>query len=283
MKRGSWLAAIGSICALMGLYLTYIYTGADGLRTEVYEPLYQEVSTVQQSLPWNSLDKEIPSNVFDNLNRSGKALRIPKSLRLKLQQVYSKSLAARAHVSPLTRKIEILVPDYIRGIRTERDDKVWSAKTVEQLNRQMDLRGLGGVYFQLQFSHSGHSIAIDRRDPAHPRVAQPASLTWEINDWISFPHSAVELERGWPDQPAYLEFDPRNETWMYRITREDLTRKHLGLQQFLQPIYVKLAADPDFQLLVSIENEVLKPLKDVNQMLAERVDQPKRLRDLVDY
>src|SRR5260370_25826031 len=103
---------------------------------------------------------------------------MPKSLRVELQEVYEKGGESWSHLFPVLQRVEILVPERIRQIRSAADDTAWTQKTVGQLNREIDLRGLGGVYARFQFQHTGHSFAVDQRDPAHPRVSQPAGVTW---------------------------------------------------------------------------------------------------------
>ena len=94
------------------------------------------------------------------------------------------------------------------------------------------------------------------------------------------PKSVSDIEKVWK-QDSYLEFHPKLERWFYRITGEDLARNHLSLKEFLQPLYVKLSDDSDFQQLASHEKEALELTKDLKQKLAERVDTPKKLRDLI--
>jgi hypothetical protein len=276
-----WAWFIGlPLLGLLGLYFTYTYTGADGLRTEIYEPLYEEVGTMERCLQSNVLEQGFTSQTYASLQKTGKLSRVPKSLRDDLQEVYSKGGESWGHLFPVLHRVEILVPERIRQIRSADDDTAWTQKTVEQLNREIDLRGLGGVYARFQFQHTGHSFAIDQRDPAHPRVSQPAAVTWDTNDWLNYPKSVDDIEKVWK-QDAYLEFHPKLEYWFYRITGEDLERNHLSLREFLQPTYLKLSEEPDFQQLSSREKEALELTKNLKQKLAERVETPKKLRDLI--
>jgi len=279
--RKLWASIIGlPIIGIVGLYLTYTYTGADGLRTEVYEPLYEEVGKIENCLQANVLEQGFTSPTYEALQKTGKLERIPKSLRAELQDAYAKSGTSWGYLLPVLHRIEILTPDQIKQVRTPGDDVEWTQKTVKQLNRELDLRGLGGVYARFQFQHTGHSFAIDQRDPAHPKISEPAAVTWQVNDWLGYPKSAEDVDSLW-NQVSYLEFDPKVETWIYRITREDLDRKHFSLQEFLKPVYVRLSADADFQQLVSGEREALQLIRDLKQTLAERVKTPKELRDLI--
>jgi hypothetical protein len=279
--RTFWAWVIGlPLLGFLSVYFTYTYTGADGLRTEIYEPLYEEVGTMERCLQSNVLEQGFTSQTYSALQKTGKLVRVPKSLRDELQEVYAKGGESWGHLFPVLHRVEILIPERVRQIRNAEDDAAWTQKTVEQLNREMDLRGLGGIYARFQFQHTGHSFAIDQRDPTHPKVSLPAGVRWDANDWLSYPKSVDDIEKVWK-QDAYLEFHPKLEIWLYRITGEDLARNHLSLKEFLQPTYVKLSDDPDFQQLASREKDTLELTKDLKQKLAERVDTPKKLRDLI--
>src|SRR6266852_6756301 len=87
--RSFWAKVIGfPLLALVGLYFTYTYTGADGLRTEMYEPLYEEIGTMERCLQSNVIEQEFTSQTYSALQKTGKLARIPKSLRVELQEVY---------------------------------------------------------------------------------------------------------------------------------------------------------------------------------------------------
>jgi hypothetical protein len=268
------------LLGLLGAYFTYAYTGADGLRTEIYEPLYEEIGTMERCLESNVLEQTFTSQTYNALQKTGKLERIPKSLRDELQEVYAKDGESSSHLLPVLHRVEMMIPERVRQIRSADDDAAWTQKTVERLNRELDLRGMGGIYARFQFQHTGHSFVIDQRDHTHPRVDEPAGITWDANDWLKYPNSADDMEKMWK-QDTYLEFHPKFNVWFYRITGEDLTRNHLSLKDFLQPTYLKLSGDQDFQQLASHEKDALELTKDLKQKLAQRVGTPKKLRDLI--
>src|SRR5713226_222409 len=182
--RTFWARVIGlPLLGLLGLYFTYAYAGAEGLRTEIYEPLYEEVGTIERCLQSNVLEQEFISKTYSALQKTGKLERVPKSLRDELQEVYVKGGESWSHLLPLLHRVEMLIPERVRQIRSADDDAAWTQKTVEQLNRELDLRGMGGIYARFQFQHTGHSCVVDHRDPLHPRVAEPAGVRWDANDW----------------------------------------------------------------------------------------------------
>src|SRR2546427_12398885 len=78
------------LLGILGLYFTYTYTGADGLRTEIYEPLYEEVGMMERCLQSNVLEQGFTSQTYTALQKTGKLSRVPKSLRDELQDVYAK-------------------------------------------------------------------------------------------------------------------------------------------------------------------------------------------------
>jgi len=89
--RTFWAWVIGlPLLGFLSLYLTYTYTGADSLRTEIYEPLYEEVGTLEQCLQSNVLEQGFTSQTYNALQKTGKLARVPKSLRDELQEVYAK-------------------------------------------------------------------------------------------------------------------------------------------------------------------------------------------------
>ncbi len=131
------------------------------------------------------------------------------------------------------------------------------------------------------FNHSGISPSLDVRDMAHIKIASPGTVTWLVGDWMEFPNSASQIADIWRDT-YYLGFDEKNESWNYRITHEDLTRSHITLEGFLKPTYQVLAGDPEFQQLLR-GNQIARDLfQEVRSSLANRIEQPKHLTDLID-
>ena len=174
------------------------------------------------------------------------------------------------------------MPGIIAALRTETDDRAWAEKTVTRLNADA-ASGLNQGSFPLAtftFNHTGMSPALDVRDPDHPKIASPGSITWLIADWIAFPDSAAQVTNIWRDT-YFLAFDEKLEVWNYRITRDDLTNRHQTLEQFLRPTYQVLAADPEFRQLLASHKAALELCAEVKASLEDRVDQPKQLKDLI--
>jgi hypothetical protein len=99
---------------------------------------------------------------------------------------------------------------------------------------------------------------------------------------MDFPKSASQVGGIWRSS-YYLGFDEKNESWNYRITHDDLARNHTTLEEFLTPTYHVLASDPEFQQLLRSNQTALDLVKEVKSSLADRVEQPKHLMDLIDF
>jgi hypothetical protein len=132
------------------------------------------------------------------------------------------------------------------------------------------------------FNHTGISPSLDVRDKAHIKIASPGTVTWLVADWMEFPKSASRVADIWRET-YYLGFDEKKESWNYRITHEDLTRSHITLEEFLKPTHQALASDSEFQQLLRSNQTAQDLFEKVKSSLADRVEQPKHLMDLVDF
>lgn len=102
----------------------------------------------------------------------------------------------------------------IKKIRTEAEHKIWTERILVQakFGERIEQRLLHNV--PVSFKHAGRSPAIDNRDPQHPRIGFPDIISWQVNDWMNFPKSALDIGDGWPTN-CFLGFDERNESWYY--------------------------------------------------------------------
>lgn len=269
--------SIGTLVALFVAYQGYVNTGADSLRADVYQPLYSEVNAMDSSLEdVNNFQPGFSSQAFDALTRNGNLGRIPKSLREKIIALCQKAGEAQGHVIPVAHKISVLMPSAIQKIRTEADNKAWVEKALAQLNAESGLSSGSFPMASFSFRHAARSPALDLRDPQHPRIANPGIISWQVNDWMKFPQSAIDVAAIWQNT-WFLGFDERNENWYYLVTHDDLARSHVELRDFLQPAYDRLAGDPDFQQLVQSDKAALDLLRQVRPLLADRVAHPKQI------
>jgi len=231
----------------------------------------------------NNMETKYSSDVYQKLNQNGNFGRIPKSLRTKIDQLYGAEGGAQGCITPIAHEISILMPQVIAKVRNENDDVVWKEKTIAKLNAEAASELNQGSFpmTSFTFNHAGISPSVDMRDPAHYKFSSPGTVLWEVADWMNFPQSASEVEKIWQDT-YFLGFDERAEIWAYRITREDLSKNHTTLEEFLKLTYEAIASDPQFQQLLRDNHTVLKLFESVNSSLADRVKQPKQLRDLID-
>lgn len=284
-KKSLWpKISFGTVLAIIGLYIGYVNTGADSLRTDIYQPLYREIIGMDSAIRSNNMETNYSSDVYQSITKNGDLGRIPKPLRSEITRLYEVEEEARGHVIPVAHKISVLMPDQITKIRTETDDKTWKEKTVADMNMDMasDLNKGSFPMTSFTFNHTGISPSLDIRDKAHPKIASPATVLWEVADWMEFPKTASQVAGIWRTN-SFLSFDERNENWYYRITHDDLTRNHTTLEEFLTPTYQVLIRDADFQQLLRSNQTALELLETVELSLADRVKQPKQLIDLTDF
>src|SRR6266436_6247432 len=211
--------SFGTVLALITMYATYINTGAESLRTEIYQPLYREIGGMDLAVHSNSMGTNYSSEVFETLTRNGSMERIPKSLRSKIIRLYAAQGEARGSTVPVAHKISVLIPQEVAKVRTETDDNVWKERTLAQLNAEA-ASGLNQGSFPMasfSFNHSGISPSLDVRDPAHMKISGPGTVTWLVGDWMEFPKSASQVTDIWR-RTLYLGFDEKKESWNYRIT-----------------------------------------------------------------
>jgi hypothetical protein len=283
-KKSFWRnLSIGTVLGIIGLYLTFVNTGADSLRTDIYQPLYREIVGMDIAIHSNNIGTNYSSDVYQTITKNGNLGRIPKPLRSEIIRLYEAEGEARSHILPVAHKISVLVPEQIAKIRTESDDKAWKEKTVAQLNADMASELSQGSFPMASFSfnHTGIGPSVDVRDPAHLKIASPAAITWLVEDWIEFPKDVSHIADIWQNT-VYLDFDERSESWYYCLTQDDLTRKHTTLQEFLAPTYQILEKDSDFQQLLLSNETGRELLGKVESSLADRVRQPKQLADLIE-
>jgi hypothetical protein len=272
---------IASIGTLTGLYTGYVNYEAASLRSDIYQPLYREVNVMAGVIPANSLEMKYSTESYDKITKDGDILRIPKSLRTKIVNLYKLSSEEHSHIPMMLRLIAYLMPQEITKLRTEADDNTWAEKTVAKLNSE--LKTPAEVYgFAFSMHHAGIGPAINTADLSHMSISFPGSITWQINDWLKFPQSASDVTGFWTNDSS-LRFDDHDEHWYYRITLEDLANHRIGFEQFLRPVYQRLSSESEFQALRRQNNEVTALLEEVQAELTDRVVHPKHLMDLVEF
>ena len=273
------LGILVSLATILSVYFGYVNSGADSLRSELYEPLYAEVVKVEQGLEARTLSYELPDKEFHRLQESGRLERLPRSSREKLQKLYEESGELRVRIVSLTGAIRQDVSRNIRGLRTEADDQKWFDDAMRRTKAAEVSQDSSILSFT--FRHAGRGPVVDSQDPKGPRVVFYGGPTWQINDWIEYPESVQKVEQNW-NELQFLYFDDTEDVWYRRITRHDLLMHRLTLSEFLKRIHEKLLSDPDFDRLKRID-ATRALAKNLKTTLADRIQQPKRLADLFDW
>jgi hypothetical protein len=278
---GTVKALLATGLPLLALYLTYKYTGADDLRTKIYQPLYSEVAGIEESLQANSTEKPVVNSSLQSVKRSGDFGRMPRDLQTRIGEAYTRAEGIGSDVPLVTQQIQRLVSARLMDLRTEEGDHTWHRNATKRLEEEQASRQGISPMVTFTFSHSGRSRGIEIRDPKNPKVSSPGGPTWVINDWIGYPSSVAAIESLFKEND-FLYFDEVRDEWYYRLTREDLRRHGLDLRQFLKPLHAALLENPHFQNLLKNEPQTLTLIKAAKEELADRVGTPKRIRDLID-
>lgn len=273
---------IGVVVAVAGLVLTYKLTGADELRSKLYQPLYADMTKLEESLQAASIEKVPIFKALLELRQTGVLERVPVRLQERILNVLEE--APRIHMAVLDSN-EIVIREMssrIMQIRTQEEDRLWLQKT-SNLLREMSAskKGISDSFTLFQGAkHSARSQSIDLRDPNKPVISGPGGPTFVINDWLGLPESLKTIEDLWKDID-YLYFNETKDLWYYRLTREDLNRHKTTLGEFLLPVHEILWQDEAFQVLRNQRAALLSKVSDIKVALTDRIRDPKQLRDLI--
>ena len=289
-KRFQWLKkwvarfeikAALALVPLLALYLTYKYTGADDLRSKVYSPLNAELSKVEGTLNANSVTQPFTSTSLASLKQSGDFYRMPKSLQREVSSFYDDSGQLQGNVAAVIEMSERQLSTRIEAIRTEASDHQWSQEVTYRIRAEELQKPGTSAIRSFTYTHTFRGRAMDVRDPNNPIISGPGGPIWEINDWLTYPESVEKVGAIWTDDD-YLYFDESRDLWYYRITRYDLQQQHATLKDFLEPVHQALQKDDNFKAIQSHQPELLKRLERLKATFADRMDNPKRLMDLLD-
>jgi len=274
-------AAFGIILTLLGLCLTYKYTGADDLRNKVYRPINADLEKLQGAVSANSVNRLFYGDALNALKESGDFYRIPKSLQTDISKLYEDEAQYEANITPVTELLEREFSSRIQSIRSEKSDREWSTETEYRLRvEEQQKQGVSAIS-GFTATHSARGRGIDVRDPNHPIACIPGGPIWEINDWLSYPENLNKVDALWTDED-FLYLDDSRDMWYYRITRADLEKEHKTLKDFLEPVRDILSNDSNFKNIQTRQPEVLQRLATLKAKIADRMDDPKRLRDIFD-
>src|SRR5437870_4824218 len=281
-KRAWAQVALISVLAIWGAIYTYKSTGADELRTKVYQPLYGDLVRVEESLQAVSAEKMSILKAFPELRQTGAFERIPNVLQGRLLKVFEEEPQIHTAVLAVNEIVVREMSTRIMQIRTEEKDRKWLQKTSSALRKMStSQKGISDSVMLFQNAkHSARSQSIDIRDPHKPVIGGPGGPIFVISDWLDYPASIKTIEDTWKDTD-YLYFNERRDSWYYRLTREDLKQNNTTLSKYLKPVHEILRQNSDFQLLLKDRPVLLSEISAIKVGLTERIRDPKQLYDLI--
>jgi hypothetical protein len=234
-----------------------MYAGADDLRTKVYQPLYSEVTEIEEAVQANSTEKPIVNSSLLSVKRTGDFGRMPRHLQDRIEAAYTRAKDIGSDVPLVTEQIQRLVSARLTHLRTEEEDHAWRINATKRLEEEQLSRPGISPMVTFSFNHAGRSRGVDIRDPKNPKISSPGGPTWVINDWIKYPDSIAPMESLFREND-FLYLDESRDEWYYRVTREDLHRQGLDLRRFLETFHATLIENPQFQDLVKNEPRTLR-------------------------
>ena len=212
------------IVGIIGLCVTYKTTGAEDLRSKVYQPLHNDILLVEASVRSANIGTPPITKALAEMQQSGAILRVPPFLRNRLFETLGQATEVTNAVFPITERIIREMSERIMKIRAEEDDRRWlSAIQVRFREKHKEKKGISDITTFGTLRHAGRTPAIDTQDPNNPVIALPGGPTFVMDDWLTYPESVKKIEGLWTDD-EYLYFHSTNDLWYYRITRDDLKR-----------------------------------------------------------
>lgn len=188
---------VGGVALLVllgaGATLGRSWMHANTMRTKIYQPLYQEVLAVEQVVQTSNVSRAVPSTTFTALKKDPLWDRVPADLRREAQETYDKVWDCQSEMVVVRAHYAGVAALAVKMVRKEADDLAWHK--------------------------------------SHPKVAS-GGRKWRIQDWIDFPQNVPAMEKEWGDD-EFLYLGESHDSWEYRVTRDDLRRSRLTLEQFL--------------------------------------------------
>lgn len=282
--RKAWarftLIPLGALVAFGALAYSYKTTGANELRTQVYQPLFSDLVTVEEAIQAISAEKPPLVKALPELKRTGALELVPNHIRGRVVKVFEEASTIHSTVHAVRELALREISSRITQIRTEQVDRIWQQKAVSILRDMSSSKK--GVADSVSFTmrHEGRSRAVDVRNPGRPVITGPGGPAFVVRDWLTYPASVSTIEELWTDLD-YLYFNERIDAWYYQLTREDLKRLNTSLTEFLKPVYQILRLNSEFTALITARPALLSEIADIKVVLTDRVRDPKQFRDLV--
>jgi hypothetical protein len=270
--------SIGALAAaaltLWGAVFTYKTTGAQELRTQLYQPLFTDLAITKNAT--ESLSSEAPSpKTLPELQRTGVFERAPQHLREEFVRIADSAASLRAAVLAVRDIVIREASAQLMAIRSQELDREWHARAVARL--QIPGKGISDSSTQT-FRHEARGRAVDPQNPS--TIVAVGGPAFVVRDWVTYPESLSLIEELWTDDD-YLYFNDRLDGWYWQLTREDLRRVRRSLRDELDPIHQRLQTDANFMRLVNERPQLLKDITAMEDVLRERIRDPTLMRDLL--
>ena len=266
------------VLAIIGLTLNYKYHESEDLRNNLYRPLYTELAQIENAIQQNRIELNFSTTVKSSLDEKGEINRLPKDLRGQVQHAYADAASLIGNMG-IVEKVERTTSAEIQRIRTKKQDEEWGHKTVSEMNTELMSKPGQSAIRSFEFKHPGISPGVEAHGE-RPKYVTPGALVWGFQDWVDYPDSVRTVDQLWSDE-QFLIFDETREDWYFRITRDDLARTHLALSEFLRPIHAAISGNTDFKKIQTRRMEVKDEIEELRKIIADRIDDPKRLSDLL--
>lgn len=265
---------------MWGAAYTYKTTGATELRTQVYQPLFSDLVVVEEAVEALSAEKPSFMKALPELKRTGGFELVPRGLRERILRISEQSSKIDAAVQTVRELALREMSSRIVHLRTEEADRTWQQKAVRTLREMSQSQKGIADSFRFTMRHEGRSRGVDLRNPRAPEVSTPGGPAFVVRDWVSYPESIKLIEQLWTDLD-YLYFNDRQDAWYYQITRDDLARQKIALVDFLAPVHKILNENSDFKLLLDARAALRLDIATAKLEIADRIRDPKQLRDLL--
>src|SRR5262249_54266734 len=159
--RQAWakrtIIPLGSLLAIWGAVSAYKSAGADDLRTNIYQPLYLDLQTIDEAAQAASPEKQPLTPKLNELKKTGALARIPVTIQTRLGKVSERSGSLHVAVLAVHESLIREMSSRITQIRTEEMDRAWQEKTSQRL-RELSKSGKGiSDSATFTMNHSGRS------------------------------------------------------------------------------------------------------------------------------
>lgn len=232
------------------------------LINEIYSPLYEEVNMMTNNISEfkncypTGYDRpdysaplphdKIPGYVRKSLILTGKYERVAKNLREKLDEYYNECEKYNLLLNDTTAKAKEIFREEVKKIRTEPNDRIWEQNDLKKICKQLTdhvSKTRKALVFPLE-------IYLKNKLPTIPQLKE--------------------------DQ--YFFFESNYIGWDAKITKEDLERNSLSLEEFLKRILQRINKENVVIKLREKQGNLRNPQELLDE-LRDRIKNPNPLFD----